>query len=80
MNVAARRVRFSPVLSLALLACGGLVYAATPPDPRAFIDTQIAARAGLTGSYVLDRGEEALLARAWLVEHARRTIEVQYFI
>ncbi len=29
---------------------------------------------------MLDRGEQALLARAWLVDHARRSIEVQYFI
>lgn len=49
-------------------------------DPRAFIDAQIAAHAGETGSYVLERGEEALLARAWLADHARSSIEVQYFI
>jgi cardiolipin synthase C len=41
---------------------------------------QIAANPGKTGAYVLDTGVEALLARAWLVEQARRTIEVQYFI
>jgi len=33
-----------------------------------------------SGAYVLDKGEEALLARAWLVEHATRSINVQYFI
>ncbi len=33
-----------------------------------------------TGIYVLEKGEEALLARAWLAEHALLTIEVQYFI
>ncbi|MDH5648026.1 MAG: phospholipase D family protein [Gammaproteobacteria bacterium] len=33
-----------------------------------------------TGTYVLEKGEEALLARAWLAEHAVHTIEVQYFI
>jgi cardiolipin synthase C len=33
-----------------------------------------------TGAYVLDKGEEALLARAWLVDHAGSTIDVQYFI
>ena len=48
--------------------------------PSAFIDAQIAANAGKTGVHVLDTGAEALLARAWLVENARQSIEVQYFI
>ncbi|MGZ9060035.1 MAG: phospholipase D-like domain-containing protein, partial [Burkholderiaceae bacterium] len=46
----------------------------------AFIDAQIAANAGKSGVYVLDTGAEALLARAWLADHARESIEVQYFI
>ena len=46
----------------------------------AFIDAHIAANAGKSGAYVLDTGEEALLARAWLAEHASKTIDVQYFI
>lgn len=63
----------------ALLAC--LLWAsATHADPVAFIDEQIAAHPGQTGAYVLDRGEDALRARAWLTEHARESIEVQYFI
>ncbi len=34
-----------------------------------------------TGSYILDKGgEEALLARAWLTDHAVHSIDVQYFI
>jgi putative cardiolipin synthase len=45
-----------------------------------YVDRQIAAHPGQSGVYVLDTGEEALLARAWLAEHAERTIEVQYFI
>ena len=49
-------------------------------DPRGLIDEAIRAHAGLTGSLVLERGDEALLARAWLVDHARSGIEVQYFI
>ena len=35
---------------------------------------------GLTGAYVLEKGEEALLARAWLADHATTSINVQYFI
>jgi cardiolipin synthase C len=33
-----------------------------------------------TGAYILERGEEALMARAWLTDHAQETIDVQYFI
>ena len=46
----------------------------------AFIDSQIAANIGKTGVYVLDTGTEALLARAWLADHAKESVEVQYFI
>lgn len=49
-------------------------------SPMAFIDKQVEAHPGKTGAYVLDRGEDALQARAWLVDHARQSIEVQYFI
>ena len=45
-----------------------------------FIDKQIATHPNQTGIYVLDKGEEALLARAWLADHAQKSIEVQYFI
>jgi putative cardiolipin synthase len=33
-----------------------------------------------TGVYVLEKGEEALLGRAWLAQHATTSIDVQYFI
>ncbi len=33
-----------------------------------------------TGAYILENGFEALLARAWLADHATRSITVQYFI
>jgi len=33
-----------------------------------------------TGAYILERGEEALMARAWLAQHAQQSIDVQYFI
>ncbi|NOU25681.1 MAG: phospholipase D family protein [Methylotenera sp.] len=46
----------------------------------AFIDSQITSHPNQSGIYVLDKGEEALLARAWLVDNAQKTIEVQYFI
>ncbi|QBY03532.1 phospholipase D family protein [Thalassotalea sp. HSM 43] len=33
-----------------------------------------------TGIYVLERGSEAVLTRAWLSDHAEKSIDVQYFI
>ena len=33
-----------------------------------------------TGVYILERGEEALIGRAWLAQKAERTIDIQYFI
>ena len=33
-----------------------------------------------TGIYILEKGEEALLGRAWLAQHAEKTIDIQYFI
>lgn len=33
-----------------------------------------------SGMYIFEKGEEALLARAWLTDHATRSIDVQYFI
>lgn len=44
------------------------------------VDEQIAVHPGQSGAYVLESAEEALLARAWLADHAERSIEVQYFI
>lgn len=33
-----------------------------------------------TGVYVLEQGTEAMFSRAWLSDHAQKTIDVQYFI
>ena len=33
-----------------------------------------------TGAYILEKGEEALMGRAWLTQHATTSIEIQYFI
>lgn len=33
-----------------------------------------------TGAYILEKGEEALIGRAWLTQHAEQSIDVQYFI
>lgn len=39
-----------------------------------------AANPGESGLYVLEKGEESLLARAWLTDHAVQAVDVQYFI
>ena len=73
---------FKRCIAIVLLGlCAGLpTLAADAPSAMAMIDSQIGAHPDQTGVYVLDTGEEALLARAWLADHAQRSIEVQYFI
>jgi putative cardiolipin synthase len=76
-----QRLRHGACTATLLLGAGMVAPAhAGSPDPMAFIDAQIAAHPGQSGAYVLDTGEEALLARAWLADHARKSIDVQYFI
>src|ERR1044072_8197747 len=67
-----------------ILSCACVLLAALPTawadTSLQFIDEQVAAHPGQSGSYVLDSGAEALIARAWLTDHAERTLEIQYFI
>ena len=72
--------RWAAAATLALCAAWAPAAPAADESPAEFIDAQIAANAGKSGAYVLDTGAEALLARAWLADHARESIEVQYFI
>jgi putative cardiolipin synthase len=69
---------------LALAAFAGAPAQPAPPplpqQPWALIDAQIAAHARSTGVLVLERGEDALLARAWFTGNARASIDIQYFI
>ncbi len=69
-----KRLTRATLFALSLSAC------AVRADPMAFIDEQIAAHPDQTGAYVLDRGEDAIRARAWLTDNAQQSIEVQYFI
>jgi putative cardiolipin synthase len=57
---------------LALPASAGGVDALVAPLTKA--------HPGKTGLFVLDRGEDSLLARLWMIERASRTIDAQYFI
>ena len=45
-----------------------------------FINQQIQKNINKSGIIILDKGEEALIARAWLADNAQTSIEVQYFI
>jgi len=62
------------------LVCYLVSLSALAANNLDMIDSQIQAYPQQSGIYVLDRGEEALLARAWLADHAQESIEVQYFI
>jgi len=73
------RSRLTSILVCACALLAALPAAAAGPT-LGFLDAQIAAHPGQSGSYVLDSAEEALIARAWLADRAERTIEVQYFI
>src|SRR5512138_2352455 len=72
----------SRLAEILICACALLAFVPTlrADTPLHFIDEQVAAHPGQSGSYVLDTGDEALIARAWLTDHAERTLEVQYFI
>ncbi|MFA9275198.1 MAG: phosphatidylserine/phosphatidylglycerophosphate/cardiolipin synthase family protein [Candidatus Aquirickettsiella gammari] len=46
----------------------------------AYLRSVTAAHPGQTGAYILENGDEAWLARAWLADHAKRSIDVQYVV
>jgi cardiolipin synthase C len=76
-----KRTRISTFIISLLLFAGYVSIAFAANDaPMALIDAQIEANAGKSGVYILDTGTEALLARAWLAENAKQSIDVQYFI
>lgn len=62
-----------------VLTAPALVYA-QKIDLDWRVRTLLAQHPDKSGSYVLEKGEESLLARAWLADHAKRSIDVQYFI
>ncbi|MEK7746631.1 MAG: phospholipase D family protein, partial [Elusimicrobiota bacterium] len=67
-------------LQAALLAAA-LSGSALAADSVADLVRPLEARhPGLSGLFVLDRGEDSLLARYWMIEHASKTIDAQYFI
>jgi putative cardiolipin synthase len=63
-----------------VVLCAFLHLQARADAPMNFIHEQITAHAGQSGAYALESGEAALVARAWLADHAQKSIDVQYFI
>ncbi len=53
-------------------------------NPFETLEKQLAELSAYTtsssGIYILDQGEEAMIARAWLCENAQKSIDIQYFI
>ncbi len=68
------------LLLLAVLALPA--SAAEGPDPRFWpaFGRLLSSHRGQSGLYSLEKGEESLLARAYLSRQARKSIDVQYFI
>ena len=69
--------RIKPALLLLLLLSS---FAAKPSAPKSGLALNLPQHQTQTGAYVLEKGEESLLARAWLSEQAQHSIDVQYFI
>jgi putative cardiolipin synthase len=67
-------------LSLLLLLSHGAVGQSLQKWVDANCDSCAALMAEKTGVYILELGEEALMGRAWLTQHATETIDIQYFI
>ena len=72
--------KFQQIIFVILLFIFWVHTASAIQSDFTFIDQQISNHVGLSGVKVLEKGEEALLARAWLADHAQESIEVQYFI
>ncbi len=68
------------LVCISLLAKGGIVRGAETSGLVPSVQPLISAHPGKSGAYVLEKGEEALLARAWLADHAEKSIDIQYFI
>ncbi|WP_205749172.1 phosphatidylserine/phosphatidylglycerophosphate/cardiolipin synthase family protein [Desulfopila sp. IMCC35008] len=71
------------VVLLVMCVSGSVMAGELKQDKFPFIETlqeMFEDNPGKSGVYVLEKGEESLLARGWMAEQAEKTIEVQYFI
>lgn len=80
MKARSKMSRFITRILFCLCMCFPLCVGAEVDVPMRAVDGLITDHVGQSGIYVLDTGEEALLSRAWLVDHAQHSIDVQYFI
>jgi len=74
------RLPISILTALLMLALPFRASIAAGPLLSQVIAPLISSHPGTSGAYVLEKGEEALRARAWLTDHATKNIDVQYFI
>src|SRR5210317_5640 len=77
-----RALRFKVVMSLLLLFayCAHVMAQPLPSwlsENCAECEERMSEK---TGVYILEKGEESLIGRAWLTQNAAHTIDVQYFI
>ena len=47
---------------------------------RHFVDMYVPQTGPKSAAYILEEGDAAMIARAWMTGHARKTIDIQYFI
>jgi len=71
-------------LLLGIILMGIGTAQASPQTLQQWVDESCPECASLmesrTGVYILEKGEEALIGRAWLTQHATTSIDIQYFI
>jgi len=71
-----RTIAFLALLLIASSAAGQSLYDWVDEN----CDACTSLMAEKTGVYILEKGEEALMGRAWLAQHAQQSIDIQYFI
>ena len=71
-----------PLFSFCMVICVGCIAWAVESDSCGFLSERllISQHSGATGAYVLEKGEEALLARTWMVDNATESIDILTFI
>ncbi|MBI2789452.1 MAG: phospholipase D family protein [Elusimicrobia bacterium] len=75
-------MRSLALAALLAVPLGAAAPAGEAPDPAFWggFERLLAAHPGRNGVYAFEKGEESLLARAWLSSQATRSIDAQYFI
>lgn len=74
------RTKCTVLFALFLLIATSCGAVEAPPQSLAKLVNSVLQDKQGSGIYVLDKGEDSLLARGWLADHAEQSIEVQYFI